>query len=165
MGSIPEVTIRPVQVADAAAINEVRRQPSVLEFTFALPGESLEATQGFLAGFSADDHGLVAEVDGRVVGMAGLHRKPGKRSHSAEIGMMVRDQFQGRGLGRRLLERLLDIADNQLGLTRVELEVMADNVRAIKLYEASGFEHEGRKRKAIKRRQSHVDLLVMSRLR
>jgi L-phenylalanine/L-methionine N-acetyltransferase len=165
MESTRQVTIRPVQVADAAAINEVRRQPSVVEFTLALPDEPLEVTRRFLESFGPDDHGLVAEVDGRVVGVAGLHRKRGKLSHSASVGMMVHDRFQGRGLGRKLLDGLLDIADSQLGLARVELEVMADNVGAIRLYERSGFQHEGRKRNAVARQRGFVDLLVMSRLR
>jgi len=79
--------------------------------------------------------------------------------------MGVHDQFQGRGIGRKLLEALLDVADNYLGLVRVELEVMPDNERAIHLYESVGFEHEGRKRKAIFRGGQHIDGLMMARLR
>jgi putative acetyltransferase len=160
-----QVTMRRVRVDDAEAINEIRRQPSAVAFTFAVPDEPVEATRRFLAGFGPDDHGLVAEAGGQLVGLAGLHRKRGKQRHSAEIGMMVHEAFQGQGIGRRLLEGLLEIADQQLGLGRVELEVMADNERAIKLYERCGFEHEGRKRRAIRRGEAYVDLLVMSRLR
>ena len=79
--------------------------------------------------------------------------------------MMVHDEFQGRGVGRRLLEALLDVADNYLGLIRVELEVMVDNERAIRLYEHCGFIQEGRKRQAIRRGDGYVDTLLMARVR
>jgi L-phenylalanine/L-methionine N-acetyltransferase len=158
-----EIAIRPVSSADDAAVHEMRRQPTVIEFTTSLPSERLEATRRFLESFGPDDHVLVAECRARVVGLAGLHVKRGKQRHSAEIGMLVHDRYQGRGVGRKLLQALLDLADNHLGLVRVELEVMADNPRAIRLYESCGFEHEGRKRRAILRRGGYVDLLIMGR--
>jgi len=104
-------------------------------------------------------------LDGTIVGMAGLHVAAGKRRHSASLGMSVDDAYHGRGIGRKLLEALLDVADNYLGLTRVELEVLVDNARAIRLYERMGFEHEGCKRKAIFRGGRYVDAYVMARLR
>lgn len=163
--AVPAVAIRPVRSEDAAAVHEIRTQPRVIEFTTALPSERLDGSQRFLENFGPDDHVLVAEIDGHVVGMAGLHVKRGKQRHCGEIGMMVHDQYQGRGVGRKLLEALLDLADHHLGLARVELEVLADNPRATRLYEGCGFEHEGRKRRAVYRRGDYVDLLVMGRTR
>jgi L-phenylalanine/L-methionine N-acetyltransferase len=159
------VLIRPVRLEDVEALHEIRRQPSMVDFTLALPSERIADTRRFLEGFGPDDHALVAVVDGRVVGMAGLHVKRGKLRQGGEIGMMVHEQFQGRGVGRKLLVALLDIADNHLGLLRVELEVFPDNDRAIGLYERLGFEHEGRKRKAVLRRGGHADVLLMARVR
>ena len=160
-----DAVIRPVRAEDVEAINEIRRQPGVVAFTLAMPSERIVDNQRFVDGLGPDDHLLVAELKGRARGMAGLHVKRGKLRHSAELGMGVHDEFQGRGLGRLLLAALLDLADNHLGLVRVELEVLADNARAVALYERSGFEHEGRKRKAVYRRGQYDDLLVMSRLR
>ena len=157
--------IRPVRSEDVGALHEIRRQPGVIDFTLALPSERIEDSRRFLERLGPDDHVLVAEVDGRVVGVAGLHGKRGKLRHSAELGIGIHDQFQGRGLGRRLLEALLDIADNHIGLVRVELEVLPDNLRAIQLYESLGFEHEGRNRKTIFRHGTYSDLLVMGRIR
>ena len=161
----PEVVIRPVRAEDAEATYEIRRQASVIDFTLALPSSRVEDTRRFLEGFGPDDHALVAVVDGRVVGMAGLHLKQGKLRHSGEIGMMVHDRFQGRGIGRKLIEALLDVADNHLGLKRVELDVITDNERAIHLYESLGFEREGIKRSALFRGGVFVDLLMMGRVR
>ena len=160
-----EVEIRPVRAEDAEAIYALRLLPSVIDGTMAIPSVRLEETQRRLASLGPDDHTFVAVVDGQVVGMAGLHVDSGKRRHTGSIGMMVHDQFQGRGIGRELLEALLHVADNFLGLVRVELEVYPDNERAIRLYESCGFEHEGRKKKAVWRHGEHQDVVEMGRVR
>jgi putative acetyltransferase len=89
----------------------------------------------------------------------------GKRRHTGEIGITVHDDYTGRGIGRALLAALLDLADNTLGLKRVELDVITDNAAAIHLYESLGFEHEGIKRCALFRGGQFVDLLMMGRIR
>ncbi len=161
----PVARIRPVRAEDAEALNEIRHQPSIVEGTLALPSERIEDSRTFLERFGHDDHVMVAELDGRVVGMAGLHVGPGKTRHVGKLGIMVDEGCQGRGIGRQLIQALLDLADNYLGLIRVELEVNWDNARAIALYESLGFEQEGRRRKSVLRHGQYGDLLVMGRLR
>ncbi len=160
-----EILIRPSRLTDAAGLHALRLQPSVLRYTLSLPSQRLEDVEVGLQGNGVDDHAFVAVAGDRVIGAAGLHVARGKRRHSGEIGMMVHDAWQGRGVGSRLLAALLEVADGYLGLTRVELTVMADNPRAIALYVRHGFAHEGRKRNAILRADGYVDLLVMARLR
>jgi putative acetyltransferase len=64
-----------------------------------------------------------------------------------------------------MMNAVLDVADNWLGLTRVELTVFADNERAIRLYQGCGFETEGRFRRYAMRDGVLVDALAMARLR
>ena len=160
-----EVEIRPVRPEDAEAIHHLRLLPSSIDNTMAIPSERLSDSRHRIETSGPDDHVFVAVLDGQVVGLAGLHVGTRKLRHSGSVGMMVHDQFQGRGIGRDLLETLLHVADSFLGLTRVELEVYPDNARAIRLYESCGFEHEGRKRKAVWRHGEHQDILVMGRVR
>jgi putative acetyltransferase len=160
-----EVEIRPIRPDDAEAIHQLRLLPSIIDNTMAIPSERLSEAHRRIESFGPDDHTFVAVVDGHIVGMAGLHVGRSKLRHTGSLGMMVHDQFQGRGIGRELLETLLHVADNFVGLVRVELEVFPDNTRAIGLYESCGFEHEGRKRKAIWRHGEHQDILVMGRVR
>jgi putative acetyltransferase len=162
---LPEVVIRPVRPEDAEGMYRLRLMQGSLDYTLALPSERIEGSRRRVEGLSPDDHSFVAVLDGVVVGMCGLHVMAGKRRHSASLGMSVDDHLQGRGIGRKLMGAMLDVADNYLGLTRVELEVLVDNPRAIRLYERMGFEHEGCKRKAVFRGGQYVDAYVMARLR
>jgi putative acetyltransferase len=149
---------------DAEAINEMRRQRTVAEWTMGLPSERIAQNREFLQALSPEDHVLVAELDDRVVGMAGLHVRRGKGQHAAALGIMVREEYQGQGIGRRLMDALLDLADNWLGLVRVELDVFAGNDRAIRLYESLGFQREGLKRKDVFRNGRYEDVVVMGRV-
>lgn len=110
-------------------------------------------------------HSLVATVSGVVVGNLGLTRltRP-RRAHVGEIGMAVRDDWQGKGVGSALMQAALYLADNWLGLRRLELNVYADNERAIALYRKFGFEVEGTHRAYALRDGIYVDSLCMARL-
>ncbi|HET6159858.1 MAG TPA: GNAT family N-acetyltransferase [Dongiaceae bacterium] len=103
-------------------------------------------------------HTLVATVAGKVVGNLGLTRliRP-RRTHVGQIGMGVRDDCQGKGVGSALMEAALDLADNWLGLRRLELNVHADNEPAIALYRKSGFKIEGTHRAYSIRNGIYVD--------
>jgi putative acetyltransferase len=160
------VVIRPVRVEDVAELEAVRHQPGVLEGTLNIPSERLLDRRRRIEDLGPNVHELVAEVDGRVVGTAGLVAFQGRMSHAGEIAhIMVHDQFQGRGIGRQLLEALLEIADNYLGLVRVELLVYPDNEGAVRLYDSLGFTHEGVKRKCVRRQGRLVDAAMMARIR
>jgi GNAT superfamily N-acetyltransferase len=64
-----------------------------------------------------------------VVGDLGLETYPTlwRRRHAGQIGMAVRDDWHGKGVGTALMEAVLDLADNWLNLTRVALTVYTDN--------------------------------------
>jgi L-phenylalanine/L-methionine N-acetyltransferase len=79
--------------------------------------------------------------------------------------MAVHDDDQGRGLGSALMSAMLDLADNWLGLRRLQLEVWADNARAIRLYEKFGFVIEGTGRQYARRAGDLVDAHFMARLK
>jgi putative acetyltransferase len=154
--------IRAVAADDMAAIHEIRKQPLVRRFTPAMPSDRFV---DYLAKWGPNDHVLVAEIDGRVIGYAGLHLRDGKRRHSAWLGIAVHDEFAGRGAGQALMQGLLDLADRWIGLMRVDLEANADNQRAIAMYRRFGFVDEGVFKKAYFVDGEYVDALLMARLR
>jgi L-phenylalanine/L-methionine N-acetyltransferase len=156
--------IRPVRLSDAEDINEMSRQTEVRANTLALNTETLLVTEAFLRNIGNDDHILVAETDGKVIGMIGLHLfKRARQRHMASLGMMVRTEYQGKGIGKKLMENILDLADNWLMLVRIELDVIEDNERAIRLYRSFGFEVEGKKKYSVIKDGKYADLLMMAR--
>jgi putative acetyltransferase len=81
------------------------------------------------------------------------------------IGMAVPSPWQGKGIGSALLAALIDLADNWLNVTRLELTVYTDNTRAISLYRKFGFEIEGTHRAYALRAGAYVDAHAMARLK
>ena len=108
---------------------------------------------------------MVGEVDGRVVGFAGLHVRDGKRRHTAWLGIAVHDEFAGRGVGRALMTALAR-ARRQAGSasSRVDLEADASNERAIAMYRQFGFVEEGRQKKAYFGDGAYTDAVLMARM-
>jgi putative acetyltransferase len=111
--------------------------------------------------------GLVACVTGEIVGELGLEMYPRapRRRHAANLGMAVRDDWQGKGVGTALMQAAVDLADRWLNLTRLELEVYSDNEPGVRLYKKFGFEVEGTLRQFAFRDGQYVDALMMARLK
>jgi len=162
-----DIQIRPARMSDVEDLYRVRLAPAAARETLALPSLSFEAFEKGLSSAveSAREHQLVAAQEGRVVGMASLSERSGRRAHTGSVGIMVHDDYLGRGVGTALLRGIVDLADNWLRLSRLQLEVYADNAAALRLYEKFGFEREGRMRRGAVRDGELADLVTMGRLR
>ncbi|MFD9625005.1 GNAT family N-acetyltransferase [Peribacillus muralis] len=68
--------------------------------------------------------------------------------HSAKIVIGIKESDRGKGIGTRLFEDMEKFA-RQNGIRRLELTVIASNVRALSLYEKMGFQQEGVKRESL----------------
>ena len=161
------IIIRATEPADYAAIRETMAQPLAYAGTLQVPMPSAEMWKKRLAELPAGDHTLVAEVDTKVVGNIGLHaiQKSRRRAHAASVGMAVHDAYQGKGVGSALMQAVLDLADNWLQYTRLELTVYVDNTAALALYKKFGFEIEGTHRQYAFRNGEYVDSYSMARIR
>lgn len=111
--------------------------------------------------------GFVAMPDsGEIVGLvtiAGQRRRRAIR-HRGELGISVRSDWRGQGVGRSLMERALTWARESGIITRVELSVIARNSNAIRLYESMGFREEGRRQRAVLRHGEYLDDVIMALL-
>lgn len=159
------VTIRPLQVDDAADLYAIISRPEVAENLLSLPSMMRAETEEWVKKLTPGRHRLVAEQNGRVVGSATLTQFQNPRmKHAGSLGLMVHPDFWGQGVASALLAALIDLADNWLNLRRVELEVFSDNPAAIHLYEKAGFEREGVKRMEAYGNGRWRDSLLMARL-
>ena len=160
-------TIRPMVAGDMEGFNALRRMPGVMENILGLPSERVERNIDGFQRMGPDDHVFAAVLeDGTLIGTAGLNVHPNPRMrHGATLGILVHTGYQNQGVGTALMKTVLDLADNWLMLVRVELEVFADNERAIHLYEKFGFEKEGLMRMSVVRDGQYRDNYKMARLR
>ena len=161
-----DLIIRRCELEDYKAVHLVYSSPQAMAETLGVPYSSEQAWRDELARERDDNFAVVACVQGEVVGHLTLsvYMNPRTR-HSGHFGIAVRDDWQGRGVGTALMEACLDLADNWLNLTRLDLRVYADNAPAIALYEKFGFEIEGTHRRFAYRNGEYVDAHIMARLR
>jgi len=89
---------------------------------------------------SEENNYFVAELNGYSVGFIDTEVKEGK---GRILGFAVLDEFQGRGIGKKLLERALKHLKEK-GVSEISLMVFEDNEKAIGLYEKYGFQNAGR---------------------
>ena len=108
---------------------------------------------------------LIALIDAKVVGTAGIKAvgKKYKVKHRAEFGISILKDYWGRGIGRVLTECCIDCA-RKAGYVQLELSVVADNERAIRMYQKAGFKEYGRNPKGFNSRLTGFQELVYMRL-
>ena len=114
---------------------------------------------------SADEIELLAELDGKVVGSAGIScvgRKE-KIRHRAEFGISVDKAHWGLGIGRALTEGCIECA-RTAGYVQLELEAVAENKSALALYRSVGFQEYGRNPKGFRSRLTGWQEVVLMRL-
>lgn len=160
------VVIRAMEPADAAGVSALIGSEGVFAGTLQLPDMAIGSRVEHMEKIEPGTCRLVAEYEGRIVGSAGLHLVGAslRRSHVRILGIGIAPQWQGRGLGRRMMQRLIDWADNWTPVLRIELVVHADNDRAQALYKSMGFVEEGRHRAYAIKNGRLVDSICMARL-
>ncbi len=108
---------------------------------------------------------LVAVVDGAVVGIAGIEAIGTKYKvrHRAEFGVSVAKKFWGLGIGQALMAACVECA-RAAGYIQLELNVVAENTRAVSMYQKEGFVEYGRNLKGFRSRITGFQEVIDMRL-
>ena len=108
---------------------------------------------------------ILAEVDGLVVGLAGIEAvgSRDKIRHRADFGISIDRKYWNLGIGTALLNACVDCA-RQAGYEQIELSVVAENESAIAMYRKAGFEEYGRNPRGFKSRLTGYQELVYMRM-
>ena len=136
-----DFTIRALAADDAALFRDIRLEGLRLnpaEFRYTLAEEQVHDLAWFRARL-VDATVFGAFRDGNLVGVAGFAAQAGEQvAHKGLLwGMYVRESARGIGVGRALVQRVLDHAQGKVDL--VQLTVVEDNHMAQNLYAALGF--------------------------
>ena len=104
---------------------------------------------------------IVAIVDGKIAGTAGIEAvgKKYKLKHRAELGISILKEYWRLGLGKALMNACIQCA-KEAGYVQLELNVVADNERALVLYKSFGFKEWGRNPKGFNSRTTGFQELV-----
>ena len=166
------VVVRPITVAELADYKALRDEMLSAHpeaFTSDAEAELHKEAADYLQrlGVGRRDGGhflLGAWRGGRLLGAIGCERDTRKKVHHVGhvIGMMVRREARGQGIGRLLLEALVAEA-RRAGLELLTLTVTAGNAMAIALYASNGFTAYGTLARALKIGGRYHDKLHMAR--
>ncbi len=87
---------------------------------------------------------LLATLNSEIIGIATINSSQKERTkHVGTLGIVVSEKYTGMGLGKVLMNELLEWARNN-GITRkISLVTNENNTKAIDLYKKLGFEKEG----------------------
>lgn len=166
-----ECCLRNGEETDGAALLEIfLLTHTQTDYLLSYPDESDMTAEGeaqFLkaATESADAIELLAEIGGNVVGTAGIERVGAKEKvrRRAEFGISVDKNYWGLGIGRALTEACIACAKSA-GYAQLELSAVAENARAIALYQSAGFTEYGRNPRGFHSRLTGWQELVLMRL-
>ena len=166
-----ELHVRNAVASDARALRDImQRTHAETDYLLSYPDEQSvdeEQEARSLAETERSDNEveLVAVVDGKIVGSAGVTAVGSRRkvAHRARFGISVLQEYWGMGIGRVLMDACIDSA-RRAGYSELELEVVADNERAVSLYRRAGFEEYGRNPRGYRSAASGYQELVHMRL-
>lgn len=152
-----KVLIRKPTVEDAEAIiNVMTIADTETLFLARNPGEfctPVEREKHIIENILADDavEWFVAEYDHKVIGQCsvGLVRRNARYRHRAEVAFVILKDFCNLGIGGRMMEECIKWCKEH-GITQMELDVVKNNDRAVKMYQSFGFEVIGIKENALR---------------
>ena len=164
--TVTNLAVRPATLADAEAICTIYNQGiedriATLETELRTPEERRQ----WLAARSPRHPVIVACLDARVVGWGSLNvYKPREAyRHVADFSLYVDRGSRGQGVGRQLLEHLIETARG-LGYHKLMLSTFPFNAKGVALYESLGFERVGICRQMGLLEGAWVDTLLMDKL-
>lgn len=164
--------IRPARLEDASPLLDMFRK-SVSESDFLLTTLTearmltVEQEKEFIGSYLQNQWNLflVAEVNGRLAGsMSVTQSKWKKQRHVGEFGIVVLRDYWNLGIGRRMINTMLQWAQGHPAIRIIQLNVLANNEKAIRMYRNFGFTERGRMEKAIcQADNSYQDLILMTK--
>ncbi len=162
-----EALIRNCDESDGSAVLEVfNKTHEETDYMLTYPEESSftteqEAQYLHEKTLSSNEVELVAIVDGKFAGTAGIEAVGDKIKlrHRADFGIGLLKEYWGLGIGKALTMACIQCA-RDAGYDQLELNVVAENERAIALYRSLGFVEFGRNPKGFKSRLTGYQELI-----
>jgi L-amino acid N-acyltransferase YncA len=151
---------------DASDLREIYNR-EVLETTntFDIEPRTLEEQESWIAEREGALGVVVAEIDGRVVGFASLspYRPRAAYRTTVENSVYVDQSARGSGVGRALMDELIDVATRR-GFHTIVAHIAGGHDASIGLHHACGFQVVGTEREVGRKFGKWLDVIVMQRM-
>jgi GNAT superfamily N-acetyltransferase len=140
MDLLPSILIRPIRPDDAprlrAFLGELSLETRYLRFQQVVSDFTAEQWR-YLTCVDGRDHVALVACSGRKIVGVSRYIRDRERGDVAEVAFVVSDELQRRGLGRRLRDRLVDVARSN-GIRSFEAFVTPQNVCIRRLLSGGG---------------------------
>lgn len=156
-----EIKIRSLQISDVDYMIEFIKDKDISKnFLFTRYPYSKEKMIDFIKKSWEDKDNLhyAIDIDGEYAGTVSL-KNINYIDRNAEYAIVLRKKFWGLGISKEATIEILNYAFNVLNLNKVYLNVLSENIRAIKFYEKFGFKKEGVFKKHIYLNGKYCDLI------
>ena len=160
------LTIRPATLEDLDAITKIYNDAILNTVaTFDTEPKTLEEQRVWFANHVPKYPILVAEQDGLVVGWASLNMWSDRYAYTdtAEISLYVREEHQRKGIGRKLLEAIIQ-EGQKAGFHSVMARIVEGSEASIHLCESVGFEHIGIMKEVGRKFGKLLDVYLMQKI-
>ena len=173
MQELPRITgdrvaLRPITDADTDHIVAWRNTPSVMQNFIFRQTFTPEMHRNWLATKVAAgrvvQYIIEDKADGRPVGSV-YYRDIDPANHSAEYGIFIEEEnARGKGFGTETARLFTEFGFTVLGLHRISLRLLAENLPARRSYEKAGFAEEGLFRDMVLLDGRYRDVVFMAKL-
>jgi len=151
--------LRPARANDLEAFHTILSSPNATAYWSTPPHSDIAETQAWLAAMLSIDpakgEDFAIELDGRVIGKAGLFEFP-------EIGFILHPDAWGKGYAAEALRPVLERAFSIHHLNHVEADVDPRNEASLRLLQRLGFAETGRAQRTWKVGEEWCDSVYLS---
>ena len=158
--------IRPAKPDDLSAITDIYNEAILTtDATFDTETKTIENQKEWFESHNSRNPIMVSELDDQIIGWASLSKWSDRCAYSdtAEISVYIKDGYRGKGIGRQLIEKIIQ-AGKEVGLHTIISRITAGNDESIYLHEEFGFEHIGVMKEVGYKSGRLLDVVMMQKI-
>ena len=157
------IEIRPANPEEGTYLSKWLTDPAILRWFPMSDAREIDDSVRIWMGYCKIQACFTAYENGTAVGMSILYIQPYQKfAHQCLFAIIVDEKHRNKGVGKALMEHMINAAKNQFNIEILHLEVYAGNP-AIRLYERMGFKEFGRQPKFIKMDGEYIDKVMMQK--
>ena len=155
--------IRFTEQEDARYLTKWLEEPAILRWFPMCDLREIDDAVRIWMSYARIQSALTVECEGKPCGLANLYIQPfEKLKHTCLFAIIVQKEYRSKGVGKQLLNELMQLAKLKFHIEILHLEVYEENP-AIRLYQRVGFVEFGRQKHFIKEEKGYLDKIFMQK--